>query len=125
MSAAADSWGVLALQTLDRTGLELRLAVGGFKRTALYRLGLAAKAAGEADTEEAAHALVWDAILAVGEQRPIREALEHASVDVAAVARQLSLIERDWHKHLVEEEYELECQISRNMETARMAGVVA
>ena len=99
-----------ARNLFDRTVAELALAVGPRQRTALYRIERALVAAGAADSQDAAAALLWDAVDALGNGTTVYEALEHAGVDVDAVRRHLALIDED---HLQREDEELREQLRR------------
>lgn len=78
---------------LNRTGFELRHERAVWPSMQLHRIGLAVLAADEAKSEDDAHELVWNAIVAAGDHTRVREALEQAGVNVAAVQSELDLIE--------------------------------
>jgi hypothetical protein len=85
------------LHTIDRTAWELRWARGPWKRSNLYKLGLALQDAGAADSDDAAQDLIWDAVEALGRSEirtTIREALEHAGVDIPRVLGCLQVIDQ-------------------------------
>jgi hypothetical protein len=79
---------------VDRTVAELAASVGPWKRSKLYRIGVAVKAAGAAETEDAAQKLIW----ALGDRATVRQALEHAGADVRAVVDCLRAIDRDFQQ---------------------------
>jgi hypothetical protein len=84
-----------APSTIDRTLWELSAEVGPWKRSRLYRVGLAVKAAGAADSQDSALALICDAADALGGRPTVREAIEQAGVDVRAVVSCLRQIDAD------------------------------
>jgi hypothetical protein len=91
--------------TLDNTCWELRAQVGPWKRSTLYRVGLAVHLAGEADSEDAAHELVWDAMQAAHTHASLRGALEDAGVDVEATAHHFGELEQEHIRMVRDEEY--------------------
>jgi len=70
----------------------------------LHAVGLAVAAAGEAESEDAAHALVWDAMRGV-DSWPMYIVLAMAGVDLDAVETALAGIEHEQR----EQEREQEC----------------
>jgi hypothetical protein len=101
-----------ARPTFDRTVWELRMERGPWKRAKLHRIALAIQAAGAADSADAAHAVIWDAVDALGGRPTVREALEHAGVDVSAVRMCLDAIDHQVEDELRAEEYAKLAEIS-------------
>jgi hypothetical protein len=99
--------------TLSRQAVDLRCAIGPWKRTPLYRLGLAVHAAGEGETEDAAHKLVWQALELARSPATVSEALARVGLDVGAVALQLQWIDADWVERQGEEQRDQANRLAR------------
>lgn len=103
--------------TLDRGWWELANERAPHARSAIYRVGLALQAAGIAEDDADAQLTLHEAARAVAEHTPVREALEAAGVDVAAVERHLALVERAWAQQKYGDELEEWRAVSREIDS--------
>ena len=85
--------------TLDRSVWELSMERGPWKRSKLYRVGLAVQAVRGLDSPETALDAIWDRADALGGAHAsgptMREVLEVQNIDVEAVARRLQSLDHE------------------------------
>jgi len=98
---------MIADSTLDKTCWRLREEQGPWTHRALFRIGLALHAAGQATSEEAADELAWQLTCIAGDHVSMREALASVGVDVPAVEAALRLIEEEHATQAREDEREM------------------
>jgi hypothetical protein len=98
--------------TIDRTVHELAAERGPRTRSKLHRIALSVQAAGAAGSADEALTLICDGVDVLGGSPTVREALEHAGVDVPTV--QMCLEQIDYHFELERraEEYDKLAEIS-------------